>query len=335
MLAELLLVLAGYPSAFFSTSVNSIGKETLTVADSLREYLHPGEVASLNSLAELAYAYTKVKTWAIDVQRKGREAVLSESLAASSREGRSKGKQKQVDAVEAPSLYLCTLAGSVLDALDDYTVLVVDTEARVLSMDPGLVQDRHGFVPLSSLVATFSSWQAPMAALADLVETISRPPESTDAGTQSAWTPGQLLDVLYEQTQTGNPLLRQIFTTLLASLHHLFLTHLVAFLLYGLAAPSSSPTSPSIAIDIGADALSPQHRVYSLNPDLLPRHVRSNTRESILYVGRVAATLRREGRSLPSTLVDALRTEVMKVTGVEDGAGLDEAIQRARADVGE
>ena len=316
MLAELLLVLSGHPSSFFVPSPSAPASAgTLTISPSLNEYLHPGEQHSLNTLGALAFRYSRIRSWSTQIQRRAREALLTSS---------AKGKQRAVS--DEVDQYLYTLAGSVADALRGYEELIVITEARILSFDPVMVQDQQGYVPLSSIVATFSPWQAPMAALANLVDDLSK--EGTASG-------GRLLELVYELTQTGNPTLQTIFTTILDTLRHLFLTHLIAFLLYGLAPERSSPASPSIALDIGPDPLSPQHRLYTLNEDLLPRSILAATRESILYVGRVAATLRREGQSLPKTLVDELRDEVLAVKGLDDWSGLKEAVQRTRSEVGE
>lgn len=315
MLAELLLVLSGHPSAFFipSPSPTSV-PTTLAVSSSLADYLHPGEIASLHTLGQLAFNYSTIRRWANGIQKRAREAVLASAV---------KGKHKAVD--DEVDQYLSTLAGSLLDALGDYEILIVTTEARVLAVDPALVQDQQGYVPLSSLIATFSPWQAPMAALANLVNTLSNEKP----------TPGRLLDLMDGLSQTGDPTLERIFTKMLDGLRHLFLIHLVVFLLHGLAPIASSPTTPSIALDIGPDPLSPQHRVYALNEDLFASSIRGVTRESILYVGRVAATLRREGRSLPKSLVDGLRGEVLAVKGLVEGGGLDRAVQQTRAEVGE
>lgn len=313
MLAELLLVLAGHPSTFFTSSPSNL---TPTLNPSLIEYLHPGEIASLNTLGELAYQYRTTRDWARQIQQRGREAVRASS---------SKGKQKQVDQ-DVPDLYLATLAGGILDTLKGYEMMVVETEARILSFDPGLVQDQQGFVPLSSLIATFSKWQAPMSALANLTKVLSD---------TSKWTPGNLLQLLYDRSQTGNPHIQSIFTSLLRDLRHLFLTHLISFLLFGFAPTASTPTQPAIALDIGADPLSPQHRVYALNDGILPPNIRPGVRESILYVGRVAATLKREGRALPKEMVDGLRVQIMSVDEFEEEGGLDQGIRRARAEVGE
>lgn len=311
MLAEVLLVLAGHPSSFF-VPAPSERPTSLRTSPALSRHLHPGEEQALNQLAQLAHNYTTIKEWAKRIQEQARQGVLEEALR--------KGKGR---AVEVPDTYTSTLAGSILSVLRDYELLLVEVETDVLRLDEGLVQDDMGYVPLSILLAKFSVWQGPLAGLKSLVDTLS----------QSSWTPGMLLDHLIKLSDNGNSRLSAMYRSLHDSLLRLFLTHLVTFLLSGIAPTSSTPTSPSIAIDAGSDPLSPQHRVYTLNTDLFPESIASETRESILYVGRVAATLKREGRSLPKTMVDELRRVIMSAEELDDG--LERAIQRTREEVGE
>jgi hypothetical protein len=336
MLAEVLLVLGGHPSAFFVPEPPSPARPTtLTTSPHLAEYLHPGELSSLDTLAQLAFRYRKVRDWAVSTQQRGRDALLAEMVAERGG-GRSKGKEKvhqggkgEIMGVESgPGVYLSTLASSLLDVLREYDLAIVSVEAKILSLDPELVQDAKGYVPLSSVVATFDPWQAPLAALERMVDTLSSDSSLLD----STWSPGKVIELLHQSTQTGNPRLKFIFAALLSSIETLWLTHLSAFLLFGDAPSSSSRSNPAIALDVGADPLSPQHRVYKLDEDMFPTSVAAATRESILYVGRVASTLRRESRTLPAELVESLRDEVMRA-GLGDG--LEIAIRTARAEVGE
>lgn len=285
---------------------------------------------SLNSLADLAFQYRKVKTWVNDIIDCGRKAILAESLRPS-----RKGKEREVfvDDLGAHiklNQYFMTLAASIMEVLNGYELLIVETEARVLSFDPAVVQDQQGYVPLSVIVATFDRWRAPMIALSQIVDQLSSLDQRGDS-----WSPGRLIDLILFKSQTGNPFLQDIFSSLAKSLQVLFLTHLASFILYGIAPSKSQMTSPSIGRTVGVDPLSPQHRVYALNVDMLPTSVEENTRESILYVGRVAATLKREGRSLPKSLVDDLQRELTAVKSLEVGGGLKEAVEDARAEVGE
>lgn len=314
MLAELLLVLGGHPSSLFTSA---------GVSPSLAPYLHPGEVAALGVLCGLAADYTLVRQWAERTQAAARAAVLSAS--------KRKGKERAADGDGNGNgngggkvgQYVAVLAGAVRGVLGEYEALLVDTEALVLARNPGTVQpgsspeDGQGYVPLSLVLATFDAWHAPMAALSALVSYVSTPR-----------SPGELMQHLSEARATGNPALRAVFSRLLQRLWDLWLTHLVVFLLDGVAADASTPAAPALGLDAGAD---PPHRLYRLNADLLPRSVGAPTRESILYVGRVAATLKREGRALPRTLVEKTRRDVLASKPEE----LDAAVQRARADVGE
>lgn len=331
MLAEILLILSGHSSSFFIPYPSPPAVPfTCKASPSLTEYLHPGEVASLNSLADLAFQYRKVKTWANDTIDCGRKAILAESLPPS-----RKGKEREVfmndkgDSIKL-NQYLVTLAASIIEVLNGYELLIVETEAKVLSFDPAVVQDQQGYVPLSSIVATFDRWRAPLTALSQIVDQLSSFDEREDS-----WSPGRLIDLILLKSQTGNPFLQNIFSNLAKSLQDLFLTHLVSFILHGIAPSEPLMTSPSIGRTVGVDPLSPQHRVYALNVDMLPASIGENTRKSTLYVGRVVATLKREGKSLPKGLVDSLRGELMAVKSLEVGGGLKEAVEKARAEVGE
>lgn len=296
MLAELLLVLGGHPSALITPT---------GVATALEGYLHPGEVAALNTLATLAAYYATVRSWVDTTQALARAAVLAQNV-----------KTSLPIAESSPGQYHAVLAGAVKDVLNSYQCLLVETEDQVLANDGVFVQS-DGLVPLSLLVATFDEWQAPMAALADL---ISRLEDYT--------APGALMQHLATCAATGHPTLRRVFSSLLEAVWRLFLQHLVVFLLDGIAPPTSSSSAPALGLDAGAD---PPHRLYALDESLVPPSVRRNTRESILYVGRVAATLKREGRALPRSVTDHARQDVLAAP-FDD---LDSAIRRTRADVGE
>lgn len=342
MLAETLCLLAGHPSSLFVTTETSSSTTTLTVAPELARYLHPGEVSSLNTLADLASRYRRIKSWAGDIQRRGREAAYICSR---------KGKEKVQPTGSTPDQYLVTLANGILVLLLEYDELIVRVESSVLSLDPTMVQDDQGFVPLSTVVATFSTWQAPMIALDNLITTITNPhgisvsssggtannaaSEKGLSGQVSVWTPAKSIQLLQTLSQTGNPQLGAIFSKLLHSLQRLFLTHLVTFVLHGIAPPVSSPSAMAIATDDGADPGSNRHRVYRLNQSLIPDSIGSSARESIMYIGRVTATLRREGKDLPQSLLRELQEELLQVSSLDSGGGLEEALSSARAAVGE
>jgi hypothetical protein len=341
MLAETLCLLAGHPSSLFVSTETSSSTTTLTVAPELAKYLHPGEVSSLNTLAELASRYRRIKSWATDILQRGREAAYVCSR---------KGKERAQPTGSIPDQYLVTMANGILDLLLEYDALIVQVESSVLSLDPTVVQDEQGFVPLSTVVATFSSWQAPMVALDNLITTITTSHQLSDSssggnantvpregatGQRMEWTPAKSIQLLQALSQTGNPQLGAIFSKLLGSLQRLFLTHLVTFVLHGIAPPGSSPSAMAIATDDGIDPGSNRHRVYRLNEALIPESVGPSARESIMYVGRVTATLRREGKELPQSLLRELQEELLQVSSLDSGGGLEEALSSARAAVGE
>lgn len=322
MLNEVLMVLAGHPSAFFEEAPAGPSRQPTWVTSSrLSEYLHPGEVTSLNNLAILGYRYRSVRDWANDTRRAGQAALVGEALQS---KHKGKGKGKQVDANgDAPGVYLVALAGGMLQLLADYERLIVEAEARILSRDSRLVQDDHGYVPLSNLVAEFDGWQAPLAALEDLVRRLSEP---------ECRAAGNIIDLIRRSMDTGHPEIKRMFAQLLERTEALWLKHLSAFLLFGMAPSVSTPNAPAIGIDAGPDPLSPQHRSYALNDQMIPSCVTATTRESILYVGRVSATLRQEGKALPRRVVQELGAKLASA-GLEEG--LQRAIDEARGVVGE
>jgi hypothetical protein len=342
MLAEVLLVLAGHPSAFFVPHPAPPSRQTsLRTSPSLAEYLHPGEISSLNALGNLAFAYTAIRTWCREVISSTQQGILLANR---------KGKGREQDRPVTGDVYLSTLAHGILAVLAEYEQTIVDLEARVLRMDEGVLQDHKGFVPLSVIVAPFSSWTAPLQSLLTLVHEM----ESAPGGIE----PGRLLDILSRRTDTGHPDLARMYAKLLAAVQKLWTRHLTTFVLYGQAFTSSSKLAPAVALDVGPDPLSPRHRVYELNEGMLPPTLGARTRESLLYVGRVVATLKREGRGLPGSVLETLQEAFGHLVrgdaadcGEDDGAegdgrgagswyrfgleGLDEAVALARKEVGE
>ncbi|KAI0036591.1 Spc98 family-domain-containing protein [Vararia minispora EC-137] len=131
MIAEILLVLAGHSSSFFT--------EDYHLHPAFETFLHPGEQQCLASLGSIAHRYRQVKT-------------ACSVLARSS------------------SRYLCALCATLSQILkDDYESLIVDTESKILHRDASFVAG-GAFVPLSAVRAVFSAWDAPLAALDGLLE---------------------------------------------------------------------------------------------------------------------------------------------------------------------
>ncbi|WWC65984.1 uncharacterized protein I303_108606 [Kwoniella dejecticola CBS 10117] len=335
MLSEVLLVLSGHESSLFLPGPSTSNATTLITSPHLAEYLHPGEITSLNALADLAYKYKRVKSWSARIQKEGKEAILSETLS-NSRKGKGKGKER-IDPITSttpatPNQYLTTLAGSILSILKEYEILIVEVEAKILSLDPALVQDDQGYVPLSALVATFDQWKIPLGSLSTLVDEIS--------GSVEVIEPGKLIDLVEEKRKTGNSRLHEIYTKIYKSLTDLFLVHLITFILYGSTSSTETPSSrsaltQSIGLDVGPDASSPKYRIYRLDDRLIPSSIDKWTRESVLYIGRVSATLKRQNKSLPATLIGSIREEVSSVRGLDELNGFNDAIAKARGGVGE
>nr|XP_019043385.1 hypothetical protein I302_07962 [Kwoniella bestiolae CBS 10118]OCF22315.1 hypothetical protein I302_07962 [Kwoniella bestiolae CBS 10118] len=328
MLAEVLLLLSGHQSSLFVPH-----SSTLVVSPHLTEYLHPGEITSLNALADLSSKYRKIKSWATETQKKGREAILLESVNSTSR----KGKQREIPSTsneKLPNQYLTTLSSSILNILREYEVQIVEIESKILSLDPELVQDGEGrgYVPLSNLVANFDKWKIPLASLSTLMDELI---SGDGDGKSMIHVPGKLIDLVESKLRTGNPKLHKIYSDIISSLLHLFLIHLISFMLYGITTTLSSGTINSIGIDVGSDPSSPRYRIYKLNDNLLPSSIDGKTKESILYIGRVSATLKRENRDLPKSLVEGIKDEIMGVKGLDELSGFGEGIQRARAGIGE
>jgi gamma-tubulin complex component 4 len=148
MIAEVLLVLAGHSSSLFPTDY--------TLSPAIAPLLHPGEQQSLEALGLIAYRYRKIKTSCANLSR-------------------------------SPSRYICALCATLNQVLkEEYESLVIQTEAKVLKRDSELVAS-GAFVPLSVVRAVFSEWDAPLAALAALVDELEA---------EKDWKPGPLIDLL-------------------------------------------------------------------------------------------------------------------------------------------
>ncbi|KAL1951143.1 hypothetical protein VTO73DRAFT_292 [Trametes versicolor] len=190
MIAEVLLVLAGHSSSLFPTDH--------TVHPAFAPLLHPGEEQCLESLAQIALRYRKVKH-------------ACNALARPS------------------SRYLSALCATLNQILKEgYEVLVVETEAKVLQRDSSLVAS-GSFVPLSSLRAIFAEWDAPLASLETLVDELQA---------QEQWPPGPLIDLLLTRSQTGIHRVSAIYTRLSEAVQRVWIAQLQALLIHGTLSPS-------------------------------------------------------------------------------------------------
>ncbi|KAF8322692.1 hypothetical protein DL93DRAFT_2093269 [Clavulina sp. PMI_390] len=205
-------------------------------------YLHPGERASLEYLARIALRYRRLKS--------------------------------TIEVVGGASEYLASMCSAVRIILKEYEALVVTTESRVLHRDDEIVAS-GSFVPLASLKAIFSEWDAPMAALHALLEHIQ-------SSGPAQITPGQLIDLLLERKATGVARIASIMSELAVAVQEVWRMHLIAYLVHG----SLSPHHPF--------ALLKPHR---LNTDVMPKCINAETRDSIFYIGRAIMTVQAAGSS--------------------------------------
>lgn len=185
MIAEILLVLAGHSSSLFPNDH--------TVNPAFAPLLHPGEQQCLESLAQIALRYRRIKAAAQELSR-------------------------------SPSRYVSVLAATLKKILkDEYENLVVETEAKVLKRDSSLVAG-GSFVPISSIRATFAEWDAPLVALETLIE---------DLQTKQPWRPGLLIDMLLARSNTGIHRIASIYTRLAEAVQRVWVTQLQAFMIHG------------------------------------------------------------------------------------------------------
>ncbi|KAH0591057.1 Gamma-tubulin complex component 4 like protein [Termitomyces sp. J132] len=272
MIAEVLLVLAGHSSSLFPTDH--------TIHPSFAPLLHPGELQALEALGLIAFRYRKIK------------AALSRLSRSSSRS-------------------ICALCATLDRILrDEYESLVVETEAKILSRDANLVAS-GSFVPLSSLRATFSEWDAPFAALASLVEELEA---------EKHWKPGLLIEMLLARSHTGVHRVAHILSRLAVAVQRVWRTQLTAFLVHG----SISNVDPLVSEN------------YTLLDGSVPSCVSAQSQESIAYVGRAIATVKaaRWQKQLPQSLTIA-HTDLLENVLPEDQHAFDLVISQIRTNVSE
>lgn len=272
MIAELLLVMAGHSSSLFP--------EDHKIHPAFAPLLHPGERQCLESLSLIALRYRKIKE-------------------ASHRLSRS------------PSRYVCALCATLNHILKaEYENLVVEVESKVLRRDANVVAG-GSFVPLSSVRAAFAEWDAPMAALASLVEELETEPK---------WVPGPLVDMLVARSRTGVYKISDILSRLSIAVQLVWRTQLIAFLVHGSLA----------AVDplAGAD--------YTFLPGSIPSCISPQSRESISYVGRAISTVKaaKWQKQLPRSLASE-HTVALEQVLPQDQHDFDLVVSRIRTNVSE
>ena len=272
MIAEVLLVLAGHSSSLFPTDY--------TLNPAIVPLLHPGEQQVLEALGLIAYRYRKIKSSCI---------ILSRST----------------------SRYICALCATLGHILkEDYESLVIHTEDKILKRDSELVAD-GAFVPLSSVRAIFAEWDAPLAALAVLIDELE---------VESNWKPGPLIDLLVTRSKTGVHRIAHIISKLSVAVQSVWRTQLTAFLVHG-SLSSSDPLA-------GED--------FSLISGAIPSCISAQSRDSIAYVGRAVATVKavRWQKQLPREMATQ-DTAMLESVLPEDQHAFDLVISQIRTNIGE
>ncbi|KAF8592033.1 hypothetical protein K439DRAFT_1325212 [Ramaria rubella] len=239
MIAEILLVLAGHDSSLF---------QGLSIHPSFTALLHPGEQQSLESLAHIAARYRRVRSFCIS-------------------------------AIDSNNRYICALCSTLRHILqEDYETLVVETESKILCRDDTFV-GRSSFVPISSVRAIFSEWDAPFKALEMLVDQL----EDT-----SIWPAGRLIDLLLERANSGVHAISSLFSRISIAVQQLWSADLSAFLIHG---------SVSLFLPLARETSASSTSTYVLEDGAMPSCVSDRTRDSIIYVGRAIATVKASSKS--------------------------------------
>ncbi|KAF8333155.1 Spc98 family-domain-containing protein [Cantharellus anzutake] len=281
MISEIILVLAGHPSSLF------LDGGTGKLSPVWGELLHPGEQQSLEYLSHIGLQYRRLK--------------------------------EDAKSIATDSEYVASMCASIRTVLAEYDALTVQTETNILQRDDTMVAGGC-FVPLASLKATFSSWDAPFAALISLISQIRNFPSGSIS-------PGQLIDLLLERSDCGVEKIREIMVSLAETVQKVWRMHLVAYVVHGTLSERDS-------FALG--------NPFRLNLDVIPKCVSEETRESIAYVGRAMTTIRSaKSSSLQArgvTLPRELAVEHTKLLGKvlpQDSHAFSDVMVRIRSNVSE
>uniref|UniRef100_D8PRC8 Spindle pole body component n=1 Tax=Schizophyllum commune (strain H4-8 / FGSC 9210) TaxID=578458 RepID=D8PRC8_SCHCM len=273
MIAELLLVLGGHSSSLFP--------ENHKVHSAFVPLLHPGEQQCIEALGLIALRYRRIKTSCA--------TLLSSSTS------------RYVSAV-------CSTLSLILKS--EYEALVVDTEAKILKRDADLVA-RGSFVPLSSIRAIFSEWDAPLAALCSLMDEIEG---------EGRWRPGPLIDLLQTRSNTGIRRIADVISRLCTAVQRVWMTQLTAFLIHGTL--------------VQPDPLASED--YTLLDGAVPSCVSAQARESIAYVGRAIGTVKaaKWQKQLPRSLASD-HAALLQTALPEDQHAFDRVVTEIRTNISE
>lgn len=211
----------------------------------------------------------------------------------------------------SPSLYICAFCAKLNEILkDEYESLIVDTESKILCKDASYV-GQGSFVPLSSIRAVFSQWDSPLAALESLMMHLEESP---------SWSPGSLIDLLLARAETGIYRVSSLMTSLAEAVQRIWRAQLQAFLVHGVL----SPNDPLASED------------YVLYDSAVPACVSPVSRESIMYIGRAIATVKRLKwhRQIPGTL-SLSHVKLLDSALPQDKHAFEGVIAQIRAEISE
>ncbi|KAF9486445.1 gamma-tubulin ring complex protein [Pholiota conissans] len=211
----------------------------------------------------------------------------------------------------APSRYICALCATLSHILkEDYESLVVSTEAQVLRRDPALVAGA-AFVPLAAVRAIFAEWEAPLAALVALIEEVEK---------EKDWKPGPLIDLLVARSKTGVYRVADIINRISVAVQRVWRTQLTAFLVHGSLAAVDPLADEDLKLTVGA----------------VPSCVSAQSSESIAYIGRAIATVKkvRWQKQLPRDLATE-HTTLLEGALPQQQHAFDLVIAQIRTNVGE
>lgn len=316
MLSEILLLLAGHPSALVevvpaaeSHSIDVNDAAALTTESELRDALdasvhiqkdvplRAGERMQLETLADMAYKFRIVRRFAQIQVENARTQILRRAVA---RPGRSGGHHERVSA------HLASLCTAILSVLDTYVDRILRLEQAILHRDSRLVSS-HSFVSLLSLRAELADWQPRLDALVRLMrilidgprasQTLLGLPPTVDAALLptgiGGWTGGLLIDLLSHLASTGIARVAEVMAELRSTVEHSWTILLIDWVCHGVV--SGNPVSlGSHLSSTGRDALVEQATStaqapsggWVLRPWALPQSIPPPLAETILYLGR-------------------------------------------------
>jgi len=184
MIAEVLLLLAGHESSLFQES---------TIHPSFAPLLHPGEQQTLQSIAQIAVRYRRVRAFCTAT-------------------------------IQSRNRYICALCSTISAILrEEYESLIIETESKILRRDDAFV-GQGSFVPISAIRAAFSEWDAPLKALDNFVGQLEAKP---------LWPPGPLIDILLERANSGVHTVASVFSRVSIAVQRTWLTDLIPFIVHG------------------------------------------------------------------------------------------------------